>query len=62
MLRVLFNPPLEVYARYGFQPVPGTNFDVTEFVKHSRVAEIGRFAVLPERPRAVAVRLALALA
>ena len=49
VLRVLFNPPLEVYARYGFQPVPGTNFDVTEFVKRSRVAEIGRFAVLPER-------------
>lgn len=48
VLRVLFNPPLEVYAQYGFQPVPGANFDVTDFVKRSRVAEIGRFAVLPE--------------
>lgn len=48
VLRVLFNPPLAVYAHYGFQPVPGANFDVTEFVKRSRVAEIGRFAVLPE--------------
>ena len=47
VIRVLFNPPLEVYAQYGFQPVPGSNFDVTEFVKRSRVAEIGRFAVLP---------------
>ena len=48
VLRVLFNPPLEVYAQYGFQPVPGSSFDVTEFVKRARVAEIGRFAVLPE--------------
>ncbi len=48
VLRVLFNPPLAVYAQYGFQPVPGANFDVAEFVKQSRVAEIGRFAVLPE--------------
>ena len=48
VLRVLFNPPLEVYAQYGFRPVPGAAFDLTEFVKHSRVAEIGRFAVLPE--------------
>lgn len=48
VLRVLFNPPLAVYAQYGFQPLPGADFDVTEFVKRSRVAEIGRFAVLPE--------------
>jgi hypothetical protein len=49
VLRVLFNPPLAVYARYGFQPVPGSNFNITEFVRQSRVAEIGRFAVLPEQ-------------
>ena len=48
VLRVLFNPPLAVYASYGFQPVPGVSFDVNEFVKRSRVAEIGRFAVLPQ--------------
>ncbi|NBR84071.1 MAG: GNAT family N-acetyltransferase [Verrucomicrobia bacterium] len=48
VLRVMFNPPLEVYAQYGFSPVPGgVKFDVTQFVKRSRVAEIGRFAVLP---------------
>jgi Acetyltransferase (GNAT) family len=48
VLRVMFNPPLETYAQYDFQPVPGSRFDVAEFVKRSRVAEIGRFAVLPE--------------
>ena len=48
VLRVLFNPPLGLYAEYGFQPMPGVSFDVTEFVKRARVAEIGRFAVLPE--------------
>ena len=48
VLRVLFNPPLTVYAGHGFQPVPGTTFDVTEFLSRCRVAEIGRFAVLPE--------------
>jgi hypothetical protein len=48
VLRVLFNPPLGTYAQYGFKPIAGSAFDVTEFVKRSRVAEIGRFAVLPE--------------
>jgi hypothetical protein len=47
VLRVLYEPPLDLYAKYGFKlAVPG--LDLEEFIRCHRIAEIGRFAVVPE--------------
>jgi len=54
VLRVLYNPPLELYRGYGFkQIVQGLNIE--EFCRNNRIAEIGRFAVLPEYRRYVTI-------
>jgi hypothetical protein len=46
VLRVLYDPPLEAYREYGLKQIrPG--LDVEDFVRSHRIAEIGRFAVLP---------------
>ncbi len=58
VLRVLYSPPLELYKQYGFKPI-GEGFDVEEFVKQNRIAEIGRFAVLPEYRRYIMVSASL---
>jgi ribosomal protein S18 acetylase RimI-like enzyme len=47
VLRVFYNPPLAEYAKYGFKLLD-TAPDINEFLRDNRVAEIGRFAVLPE--------------
>ena len=44
VVRVLYDPPLEVYASYGFQTLRA-GLDVGAFVRENRIAEIGRFAV-----------------
>lgn len=44
--RMLFDIPFELYEAYGFELVDG-GFDVQEFVRNNRIAEIGRFAVIP---------------
>lgn len=44
IVRVCYNPPLEMYAAYGFQPLQ-SGLDVAAFVRENRLAEIGRFAV-----------------
>ena len=46
VLRVHFDPPLAEYAKYGFKLL-GSAPDIEEFVTSNRVAEIGRFAVMP---------------
>lgn len=46
VVRVLFDPPLAVYAQYGFEAVD-PNLDINEFISRHRIAEIGRFAVVP---------------
>ena len=47
VLRVLYDPPLAQYAKYGFKILdPAIN--VERFIRHNRIAEIGRFAVIPE--------------
>jgi hypothetical protein len=47
VLRVLYDPPLETYREYGLQKVsPG--IDIEAFIRSNRIAEIGRFAILPE--------------
>jgi hypothetical protein len=48
VLRVLYDPPLALYAKYGFQPI-SDGIDVETFVRRNRIAEIGRFAVLPDQ-------------
>jgi hypothetical protein len=58
VLRVMYNPPLELYKEYGFQKLE-SGLDVEEFVKNNRIAEIGRFAVLPEYRRYIVVVAAL---
>ncbi len=47
VVRVLYSPPLDLYREYGFKKI-ADNLDVEEFVRAHRIAEIGRFAVLPE--------------
>lgn len=58
VLRVLYDPPLELYAKYGFELI-GADIDVEEFVRQNRIAEIGRFAVLPEYRKFIVVVAAL---
>lgn len=52
-LRVLYDLPLELYQEYGFKMLGGIDLD--EFVRRNRIAEIGRFAVLPEYRRHMVV-------
>lgn len=47
VLRILFAPPLGLYAEYGFKLLD-TGINVEEFIRNNRIAEIGRFAVVPE--------------
>lgn len=47
VMRVLYDPPLLEYAKYGFKLLASAP-RIEDFVKTNRVAEIGRFAVLPE--------------
>lgn len=58
VLRVCYNPPVEQYLTYGLQPIDPT-IDLTKLVCRERAAEIGRFAVVPERRRSIAVVLGL---
>ena len=46
-LRVLFDPPYLQYAAYGLKLLD-PNLRVEEFIRHNRIAEVGRFAVKPE--------------
>lgn len=48
-LRVLYDLPLDQYKEYGFKTLGGINID--DFIRNNRIAEIGRFAVLPEYRR-----------
>lgn len=52
-LRVLYDLPLDLYKEYGFKTLGGIDLD--EFIKKNRIAEIGRFAVLPEYRRHMVV-------
>lgn len=47
VLRIFYDPPLAAYAEYGLKPID-PRIDVEEFVRNNRIAEIGRFAVVPE--------------
>jgi ribosomal protein S18 acetylase RimI-like enzyme len=46
VLRTLFDPPLQQYARYELRLID-PRVDVEEFLRQHRIAEVGRFAVIP---------------
>lgn len=58
VLRVLYDPPVHLYATYGLKPIVEGK-DVMSMVKDYRIAEVGRFAVLPEQRRYVRVVVGL---
>ncbi|HKD26151.1 MAG TPA: hypothetical protein VKC66_09630 [Xanthobacteraceae bacterium] len=58
VLRVLYDPPIDQYQKYGLTPIDG-DLTVYEFIKSQRIAEVGRFAVIPERRKGVGVVLSL---
>jgi ribosomal protein S18 acetylase RimI-like enzyme len=58
VLRVHFAPPLAQYAAYGFKLID-PRIDVDDFIRRHRVAEIGRFAVLPRYRRQFMLAAAL---
>ncbi len=45
VVRILYAPPLAQYAQYGFKLIDPA-LAVDDFIRQSRIAEIGRFAVL----------------
>ncbi len=47
VLRTLFDPPLLQYARYGLRLID-PRVDLERFLRQHRIAEVGRFAVVPE--------------
>ncbi|MEZ5817270.1 MAG: hypothetical protein R3D44_09325 [Hyphomicrobiaceae bacterium] len=48
VLRILFDPPIEQYAKYSLKLIDPT-FKVDELLQGSRIAEVGRFAVVARR-------------
>ncbi len=58
VLRVHYAPPVEQYARYGVEFLDGS-VDVEKFLESHRIAEIGRFAVIPSRRNQMFVAVAL---
>jgi hypothetical protein len=46
VLRVLYNPPLALYKKYDLQNMK-SGLDIEGFLRAHRIAEIGRFAILP---------------
>jgi hypothetical protein len=58
VLRVLYEPPQDLYQTYGLKFVD-QDTDLEALLRRRRIAEIGRFAVLPEHRRSVLVAVAL---
>ncbi|MBI1841339.1 MAG: GNAT family N-acetyltransferase [Verrucomicrobia bacterium] len=54
VLRVLYDLPIDLYRAYGFK-MTRADFDLEAFLRDNRIAEIGRFAVLPEYRRYIIV-------
>lgn len=47
VLRIVYDPPLLQYAKYGLQ-LTDPRVDVEKFLRQHRIAEVGRFAVAAE--------------
>ena len=58
VVRVLYEPPVDLYHSYGMKFIDQGE-DVEALLRRSRIAEVGRFAVLPEHRRGVLVAVAL---
>jgi len=58
VVRVLYEPPVDLYHSYGMKFLDQGE-DVEALLRRSRIAEVGRFAVLPEHRRGVLVAVAL---
>jgi hypothetical protein len=58
VLRVLYNPPIEQYQKYGLTAIDGA-LPAYDLIKSERIAEVGRFAVIAERRKCVGVVLSL---
>jgi hypothetical protein len=58
VLRVLYEPPIEQYQKYGLTAIDGT-VSAYDLIKSECIAEVGRFAVIPERRKGVGVVLSL---
>ena len=58
VLRVFYDPPLAAYAKYGFKLIDAA-LPVEEFLRSNRIAEIGRFAVIPRYRRRFMLAAAL---
>src|ERR1700730_10310860 len=58
VVRMVYDPSIEAYAAYGFRMLD-PNIRVEEFVKRRGIAEIGRFAVLPNRRNQIMIAAAL---
>jgi Acetyltransferase (GNAT) family len=54
VLRVFYDPPLAAYANYQFTLLD-SSIRVEDFIAANRIAEIGRFAVLPRYRRDIMV-------
>ncbi|MFM1815634.1 MAG: hypothetical protein RLZ98_2329 [Pseudomonadota bacterium] len=60
VLRVVYDPPIEQYIAYAPKPIDfASDINIADFVRNERIAEIGRFAVVPERRNGVGVVLSL---
>jgi len=58
VVRVHYDPPLAQYAKYRLKLID-PNLSVEDFIRRNRIAEIGRFAVLPRYRRRLTVAAAL---
>jgi hypothetical protein len=58
VLRVLYEPPLALYAQYGFKPIDPT-IAIGDLMRQYKIAEIGRFAVVPRYRRRIILAAAL---
>lgn len=56
--RVLYELPVELYRAYGFELVD-QNLDVEAFLADNRIAEVGRFAVIPKYRKKIMVAVIL---
>jgi hypothetical protein len=58
VLRIQYEPPVDQYRAYDIQVLrPG--LDVDAFLRSNRLAEIGRFAIVPEHRRNLLIAMAL---
>lgn len=58
VLRVCYAPPIKQYLAYGLQGID-SSINLESMIENERLAEIGRFAVVPERRRGIGVVLGL---